>query len=129
MAKNICFPFCEGSLQEFVYRGLDTEDEKRVYSGEEVVTDSGGHDIVWKPKEYVELTVDLERYARGRSAITFYVTDENDNEYPMFVSDFFDIVHSHYSFPLHGIFTYVKKGRNYGLQFVGGTEINGVIYG
>ena len=38
MAKKlICFPFIDGSLQEYSFNDLDDSERERVYNGEEVV--------------------------------------------------------------------------------------------
>ena len=60
MAKRlICFPFVNGSLQEYSFNDLDDYERARVYNGEEVVKRFVYNDSkkeVWKPNEEVELT-------------------------------------------------------------------------
>ena len=120
MAKKlICFPFISGSLQEWSLYNLGDNERKRVYDGELVQTEQYGSTVVWKPNEEVELTLTYEGYGRGRSAVTFYWKDENDNEYPMFLKDFDELLKKEIGInKVHGVFTYVKRGANYGIQYL-----------
>ena len=123
MAKRlICFPFVDGSLQEYSFNDLDDDERARVYNGEEVakrlVFDNNKKEV-WKPNEEVELTLHYRGYGRGRSAVTFYWVDENGHDYPMFIKDVDELLKQNMgTSSVHAIFTYVKRGANYGIKFL-----------
>lgn len=123
MAKRlICFPFVDGSLQEYSFHDLDDDERIRVYNGEEVVTNfiyDKSKKVIWKPNEEVELTLRYKGYGRGRSAVTFYWVDENGHDYPMFIKDVDELLRQDMgTSSVHAIFTYVKRGANYGIKFL-----------
>ena len=114
--KLICFPFVDGNLQEYSWNNLTDSERERVYSGEEVVK---GSDEVWKPNKEVELTLHYKGYGRGRSAVTFYWVDDDDHKYPMFIKDVDELLRQDVgTSSIHAIFTYVKRGDNYGIKFL-----------
>ena len=117
MAKKlICFPFIDGNLQEWSWNNLTDSERERVYSGEEVVK---GSDEVWKPNKEVELTLHYQGYGRGRSAVTFYWVDDDGHKYPMFIKDVDELLRQDIgTSSIHAIFTYVKRGANYGIKFL-----------
>ena len=117
MAKKlICFPFIDGNLQEWSWNNLTDSERERVYSGEEVVK---GSDEVWKPNKEVELTLHYQGYGRGRSAVTFYWVDSDGHKYPMFIKDVDELLRQDIgTSSIHAIFTYVKRGANYGIKFL-----------
>lgn len=118
--KLICFPFINGDLQEYSFRNLDDSERERVYRGESVEIEVySGKKEVWKPNEEVELTVHYNGYGRGRSAVTFYWKDDNGHQYPMFIKDVDELLRQDMgTSSVHGIFTYVKRGANYGIKFL-----------
>lgn len=123
MAKKlICFPFIDGNLQEYSFNDLEDSERERVYNGEEVITTArygGGKVEVWKPNEEVELTLHYKGYGRGRSSVTFYWADDNCHEYPMFIKDVDELLKENMgTSSVHAIFTYVKRGANYGIKFL-----------
>jgi hypothetical protein len=123
MAKKlICFPFIDGNLQEYSLNNLNDSDRERVYNGEEVITDlysNSKHKEVWKPNTEVELTLHYNGYGRGRSAVTFYWIDDDGHEYPMFITDVDELLKQDMgTSSVHAIFTYVKRGQNYGIKFL-----------
>jgi hypothetical protein len=123
MAKKlICFPFIDGNLQEWSHNNLNDSDRERVYNGEEVITDlypNSKHKEIWKPNEEVELTLHYQDYGRGRSAVTFYWIDDDGHEYPMFITDVDELLKQDMGTSrVHAIFTYVKRGQNYGIKFL-----------
>lgn len=120
MAKKlICFPFIEGNLQEYTPHDLDDSDRERVYNGEEVVYDRYDKKEIWKPNEEIELTLHYKGFGRGRSSVTFYWIDDNGHEYPMFVKDVDELLKQDMgTSSVHAIFTYVKRGQNYGIKFL-----------
>lgn len=118
--KLICFPFVNGDLQEYSFRNLDDSERERVYRGESVEIEVySGKKEVWKPNEEVELTLHYNGYGRGRSAVTFYWKDDNGHQYPMFIKDVDELLRQDMgTSSVHGIFTYVKRGANYGIKFL-----------
>ena len=117
MAKKlICFPFIDGNLQEWSLNNLTDSERERVYNGEEVVK---GSNEVWKPNKEVELTLHYEGFGRGRSAVTFYWVDDDGHKYPMFIKDVDELLRQDIgASSIHAIFTYVKRGANYGIKFL-----------
>ena len=117
MAKKlICFPFIDGKLQEYSRNNLTDSERERVYNGEEVVK---GSNEVWKPNKEVELTLHYKGYGRGRSAVTFYWADDDGHKYPMFIKDVDELLRQDIgTSSIHAIFTYVKRGANYGIKFL-----------
>ena len=118
--KLICFPFVNGDLQEYSFRNLDDSERERVYRGETVEIETySGRKEVWKPNEEIELTLHYDGYGRGRSAVTFYWKDDNNHQYPMFIKDIDELLRQDMgTSSVHGIFTYVKRGSNYGIKFL-----------
>ena len=118
--KLICFPFINGDLQEYSFRNLDDSERERVYRGEIVEIEVySGRKEVWKPNEEIELTLHYDGDGRGRSAVTFYWKDDNGHKYPMFIKDVDELLRQDMGFSnVHGIFTYVKRGANYGIKFL-----------
>ena len=114
--KLICFPFVDGNLQEWSWNNLTDSERERVYNGEEVVKWSNE---VWKPNKEVELTLHYQGYGRGRSAVTFYWVDDDCHKYPMFIKDVDELLRQDIgTSSIHAIFTYVKRGANYGIKFL-----------
>ena len=114
--KLICFPFIDGNLQEYSWNNLTDSERDRVYNGEEVVK---GSNEVWKPNKEVELTLHYKGYGRGRSAVTFYWADDDGHKYPMFIKDVDELLRQDIgTSSIHAIFTYVKRGANYGIKFL-----------
>ena len=114
--KLICFPFVDGNLQEWSWNNLTDSERERVYNGEEVVK---GSNEVWKPNKEVELTLHYQGYGRGRSAVTFYWVDDDGHGYPMFIKDVDELLRQDIgASSIHAIFTYVKRGNNYGIKFL-----------
>ena len=114
--KLICFPFIDGNLQEWSWNNLTDSERERVCNGEEVVK---GSNEVWKPNKEVELTLHYKGYGRGRSAVTFYWADDDGHKYPMFIKDVDELLRQDIgTSSIHAIFTYVKRGANYGIKFL-----------
>lgn len=121
MAKKlICFPFIDGNLQEYSFNNLNDEERERVYAGEHIAAKTvWGKEEVWRPNEEVELTLHYKGYGRGRSAVTFYWVDQNGHEYPMFIKDVDELLKLDMgTSSVHAVFTYVKRGQNYGIKFL-----------
>lgn len=122
MAKLICFPFVNGNLQDYSYNDLTDEERRRVYDGEEVVLKSHGSwgaDEIWKPNAEVELTLKYVNYSRGRSSAKIDWEDQKGHTYPMFMTDMDELFKIGVNtLSVHGIFTFVKRGANYGIKYV-----------
>ena len=123
MAKKlICFPFIDGNLQEWSWNDLTDSERERVYNGEDVIKEfsyGGNKNEVWKPNKEVELTLHYKGYGRGRSAVTFYWVDDDGHKYPMFIKDVDELLRQDIgASSIHAIFTYVKRGNNYGIKFL-----------
>ena len=120
--KLICFPFIDGNLQEWSWNNLTDSERERVYNGEEVIKEfsyGGNKNEVWKPNKEVELTLHYQGYGRGRSAVTFYWVDDDGHKYPMFIKDVDELLRQDIGTSnIHAIFTYVKRGANYGIKFL-----------
>ena len=120
--KLICFPFIDGNLQEWSWNNLTDSERERVYNGEEVVKGFSydkNKKEVWKQNEEVELTLHYKGYGRGRSAVTFYWSDDDGHKYPMFIKDVDELLRQDIgTSSIHAIFTYVKRGANYGIKFL-----------
>ena len=120
--KLICFPFIDGNLQEWSWNDLTDSERERVYNGEEVVkgfSSGKNKNEVWKPNAEVELTLHYKGYGRGRSAVTFYWVDDDGHKYPMFIKDVDELLRQDIgTSSIHAIFTYVKRGANYGIKFL-----------
>ena len=126
--KMICYPFRAGNMLEYTPFDLTDEQRLMVYNGETVVTgfpDRPQYDVTWKPQEVLELTLSYAGYTRGRSAVTFYWRDEHGHIYPMFIKDFDDLLLRHIGTTnIHAVFTYVKRGQNYGIKLLEKTIID-----
>lgn len=72
----------------------------------------------WRDNFEFEDFLAYKNYGRGRSSITFTMERSNGGTVSVFVSDFDDML-PHMTFgKLHGRFTFVKKGQNYGCKLV-----------
>jgi hypothetical protein len=120
--KLICFPFVDGNLQDYSFNNLSDEEIERAYNGEEVYRtfayDKNKKEI-WKPNEEVELTLHYEGFGRGKSSVTFYWADDDGHGYPMFVKDVDELLRQNIgASSVRGVFTYVKRGANYGIKLL-----------
>lgn len=118
MAKKlICFPFSKNdNLQDYSRYNLGDSERELVYQGKKIVSPDG---CIWRPNAEVELTLHYTRCGRGRSAVTFYWEDENGHSYPMFLTDMDEILKLNIGCgEIHAIYTYVKRGQNYGIKFL-----------
>lgn len=50
--KLICFPFVNGSLQEYSFYNLNDDEMERIYNGEHIESLDG---TIWKPNEEIYL--------------------------------------------------------------------------
>ncbi|CUX16291.1 hypothetical protein BN3590_00006 [Clostridium sp. C105KSO15] len=120
--KLICFPFIDGDLQEYSFNDLSDDERVRVYLGELVSKEyvyNKSMVEVWKPNEEVELTLHYTGYGRGRSSVTFYWLDDGGHKYPMFIKDVDELLKQDMGTSnIHAIFTYIKRGANYGIKFL-----------
>jgi hypothetical protein len=114
--KLICFPFINGSLQEYSFYNLSDDEIERIYNGEHIESQDG---TIWKPNEEIYLRLHYDGYGRGRSSVTFYWKDDNGHRYPMFLTDMNDLLKQNVGVSnIYGIFTYVRRGANYGVKLL-----------
>lgn len=121
MAKKlICFPFIDGNLQEYITYDLNDSERERVYNGERIINTTYSNRVIeWRKNEEVELTLHYKEYGRGRSSVTFYWADDNGHVYPMFIKDMDELLKQNIGVSnIHAIWTYIKRGANYGIKFV-----------
>jgi hypothetical protein len=78
-------------------------------------------EIVWRDADEFVATMQLNTTTRGRSAATFHWEDKDGNGYEMFLSETESllkrVVLDHGL--AYGRWTFVKRGANYSLSFVG----------
>lgn len=73
----------------------------------------------WKDNYIWDDILEYSSYGRGRSSISFkFKSKMNGKEYYMFVSDFDNIICELNKGMIKGNFTFVKKGKNYGIKKV-----------
>ena len=114
--KLIFFPFINGSLQEYSFYNLSDDEIERIYNGEHIESQDG---TIWKPNEEIYLRLHYDGYGRGRSSVTFYWKDDNGHRYPMFLTDMNDLLKQNVGVSnIYGIFTYVRRGANYGVKLL-----------
>ena len=121
MAKKlICFPFIDGNLQEYVAYNLNDSERERVYNGERIINITYSKRVIeWRKNEEVELTLHYKEYGRGGCSVTFYWADDNGHVYPMFIKDMDELLKQNIGVSnIHAIWTYIKRGTNYGIKFV-----------
>jgi len=78
-------------------------------------------DVEYRDNVPFDATLHTTGYERGRSAVRVIMTDaETGAKYPMFISDYVDLVTSRTLVKglVHGTWVGVKKGSNYGLKAV-----------
>lgn len=77
-------------------------------------------DIEWKDVYEFADTLTYFGYGRGMSSIVLFFKDSKGIEYPMFISDFHDvmILSGMNDNRVSGKWTFCKRGQNYGLKMV-----------
>ena len=118
MAKLLKYPFSKNNGE--LLRWCNSYEERESAIGE-TATGKLVKDIMWK-ENYI-LTEILKFYgaSRGRSAVTFIWQGINGLYYPMFIKDLaFLLMHGTISngFASHSMWTFVKRGSNYGITLV-----------
>lgn len=64
-------------------------------------------------------TLKFQRYGRGRSSVNFtFVRQSNNKTVSFFVSDFCDALPKLNGGEITGVFTFTKKGMNYGCKLI-----------
>lgn len=123
--KLICFPFVDGNLQDYIDQELTENEINRVYNGEVVTTKRYPYNhndktvVIWKPREEIELTLTYKSISRGRSSAKINWIDGEGHEFPMFLHDLDGLFNlDACSRKIHGIFRYIKRGCNFGIQMV-----------
>lgn len=87
-----------------------------LYDSEHTYYDSGLNLV---PNYEFDATLRYEDYYRGRSSVSFMLVDEANNRYSVFLSDFTEMLPHMVGGVIKGKFTFVKKGANYGIKYVG----------
>jgi hypothetical protein len=79
------------------------------------------HGAIMKDNFEFSDTLTYNGYGRGRSAASLYFTDAKGITYSMFLSDFDDLMKTKKLIgdQVSGKWTFVKKGSNYGIKFLG----------
>lgn len=105
------FDYRTGALQEYetVQRGEGHYDEERRWHQGEILGPA------WRDAEPFEAEMTLVGYGRGRSAVTFYWHDEKGLQWPMFLTDAFDMV-SKEPVVRSGLWIVTKRGANYAVK-------------
>jgi len=79
--------------------------------------------IMWKDNSVFYKKLACTGYGKGRSSVTFVFTDDEKITYYMFLSDLYRCIRHLEKGTLSGYFTFVKKGTNYGIQYLGVNEV------
>ena len=77
-------------------------------------------DVVWLDNLEFETKMTLMSFERGRSAAYFIMQNPSGRRHPMFMKDLFEMLMATTSVngEVYGTWTFVKRGQNYGLQWV-----------
>ena len=68
-------------------------------------------------------TLKFQRYGRRRSSVNFtFVRQSNNKTVSFFVSDFCDALSKINCGEITGVFTFTKKGMNYGCKLIEGSK-------
>lgn len=73
----------------------------------------GAHE--WKEVFEFYGTLKVTDYSRGRSAAYFHLKSQDGRRYPMFLTDFMEIIPRIVYGSVTGIWTFAKRGQNFGL--------------
>lgn len=76
------------------------------------------HGVAWKPNEEFSDALRFDSYGRGQSAAYFIFRNANGQSRIMFMTDLSDAMPHIVRGILTGTFTYVKRGRNFGVRFL-----------
>lgn len=76
--------------------------------------------IEWIPNTEFQATLELKNYYRQAHAVVFEFEDTFGNEYPMFLSQFYELVKTGILFNgrATGNWTFCKRGTNFGIILV-----------
>lgn len=66
-----------------------------------------------------EDTLEYESYGRGRSSISFTFKRQNGKTVSVFASNLIEFIPYFIDGKITGLFTFVKKGQNYGCKYLG----------
>jgi len=75
-----------------------------------------GSGTVWIDNHVFGDTLTLHGYGRGRSSVTFIMSRPDGRTVSVFVSDFYDMATKMVHGEITGVFTFAKKGANYGCK-------------
>lgn len=124
MKKDLFVPFDrKGNMLDYSYHGI-SEEEKEICKESKRVEHFWGDGTlreVFVPNYEFEDVLTFESFSRGCSSVkAHFVSDNTGLKYEMFISDFADVLKSDCiaNCRIKGKFTFVKKGKNYGVMLV-----------
>lgn len=123
-------PYAEnGSLMHFPEDHYDYSSAVRLQTGFGWKTPPRTVGPAWRPNVPFTATLRLAESRRGRSAAYFIWHDEDDREFPMFISDMLLLVQSGVSIKPGGMVSTrwmaTKRGANYGIRHAAAEETGG----
>jgi len=76
--------------------------------------------IEWRDVYEFDDVLTYKGYGRGRSSVLMYFVGSDNTKYPMFISDFHDVIENVgiNGKQITGKWTFCKRGQNYGLKMV-----------
>lgn len=120
-SKMACFPFIDGNLQIYSDFDLNDNEREKVYNGEKVEFELHYRNKVekWKPLTKVKMKLRYIGYINEDGVVGFIYEDDNKHHYPMLINDFDNMIRQCDSvLSVNGVFTYVKRGKYYGIKLL-----------
>lgn len=128
MKKKLYVPFnAYGDMQSFAYYVLDENEEKECEEKGyiDLTYPNGGFCARVKPNYEFQEKMRFDRFGRGcSSAKAFFIGVESGREFEMFLKDLSDVIKGNNiaNGIVEGTFTYCKRGQNYGVMLLKGTN-------
>ena len=133
MAKELFVPFDKyGNLLDYSYTGISEAEKEICKKDGKIEHFWGGNNTpreVFVPNFEFEDTLIFKHFSRGRSSVKAHFESlHTGKKYEMFVSDLEDVILKRHFVNgcMSGIFTFVKKGQNYGVMLLKGGEVDEV---
>lgn len=106
---------------------MPKQKKRKLYSGQLPFDKNGmptypeeypGHQVTWRDNIPFQATLTFDTYSRGRSAAHFHFKDSKGCSFPMFLTDFSDLIRAKVldKGTVTGTWAGVKRGANYGLM-------------
>jgi hypothetical protein len=128
MKKELFVPFDRaGNLLDYSYMGISKEEEE-ICKRDGKIEHFWGRDNalreVFVPNVEFEDTLIFKHFSRGRSSVKAHFESQfTGKKYEMFICDLEDVIKANYFITkLSGRFTFVKRGKNYGVMLLKGGE-------